>query len=287
MMKIGLLGGDQREEILISLLEEKGYKVNVLKTLPCKNKDIQCFTEMEKVVKDCSLVVAPMSSTDEDGYLKHTFVEDEVKLDSNFAEMLDQDTLFMIGIARPVVKDILLEERIRYIEMAKLKDIAILNAIPTAEGAIKEAIDKTDYTLFNSKILIAGLGKVGLTLAWRLKALGAETYAVTRDKGVIARGRDLGLRMVSYDNLANFLPEMNILFNTVPALIFDESYISLMKKSATIIDLASSPGGTDFSAAEKRGINAFQSLGLPGKVAPKTSAEIMAEVIEENVNSLN
>ena len=48
-----------------------------------------------------------------------------------------------------------------------------------------------------------------------------------------------------------------------------------------IIDLASKPGGTDFRYAEKRGIKAILTPGLPGIVAPKTAGQILANVLAE------
>jgi dipicolinate synthase subunit A len=48
-----------------------------------------------------------------------------------------------------------------------------------------------------------------------------------------------------------------------------------------IIDLASKPGGTDFRYAEKRGIKAILTPGLPGIVAPKSAGVILANVLTQ------
>ena len=55
--------------------------------------------------------------------------------------------------------------------------------------------------------------------------------------------------------------------------------LELLDKSAIVIDLASEPCGTDFSAAEELGITAKKALGLPGKFAPKTAGEILKETV--------
>ena len=49
--------------------------------------------------------------------------------------------------------------------------------------------------------------------------------------------------------------------------------------NALIIDLASAPGGVDFDSARRMGITAIHALSLPGKVAPKTSGEIIKNTI--------
>ena len=214
-------------------------------------------------------------------YLKNTFVEKKIQLNEGFFNLLKKDTLFMIGFANPKLKRLMEEKGMNYLELARLDELAILNAIPTAEGAIKIAIEETDITLYASKILVYGLGKVGLTLAWRLKALGADTYGVTRNRAAIARGKDLGIKMLNYASLNKYLPDMDILFNTAPALLIDKEAIALLKEEAVIIDLASAPGGTDFSAARERGIKAILAPGLPGKIAPVSAGRILANLIPE------
>lgn len=273
---------------MIQFLAEKNYTLRILSqddisTLN-KHKNITFFDNIKKVVSDVETVLTPMSSTDEQGFLESTFINQKIKLDNDFFELLNKNTLFITGITRPKVKKILDKKKIKYIELARLKNVAILNAIPTAEGAIQTAIEETNFTLFNSNILILGLGKVGLTLAWRLKALGANVFAATRDKSAIARGKDLGLKMISYNNLESYLKKIDIIFNTVPAMILTKKRISRLKKDVLIIDLASDPGGTDFKAARKKGVKALLSLGIPGKTAPKTAAKILADVIPDLIS---
>ena len=51
--------------------------------------------------------------------------------------------------------------------------VQVLNAAITAEGAIGEAIRTSDRTLWDSRVLILGYGRIGRALASRLRALGA------------------------------------------------------------------------------------------------------------------
>ncbi len=57
-----------------------------------------------------------------------------------------------------------------------------------------------------------------------------------------------------------------------------------VSQEVTIIDIASSPGGVDYSATKEVGINATLCLGLPGKYSPKTSGEILVNAIENIIN---
>ena len=52
------------------------------------------------------------------------------------------------------------------------------------------------------------------------------------------------------------------------------------------IDLASKPGGIDFDAAAELGIKAIWALGLPGKTAPVTAGEIIAETVIDIITEM-
>jgi len=72
---------------------------------------------------------------------------------------------------------------------------------------------------------------------------------------------------------------MDIVFNTVPAMVLDRDLLFKLNKEALIIDLASKPGGVDFLAAEELGIKTIHALGLPGKTAPVSAARIIKDTI--------
>lgn len=278
--KIAIIGGDNREKKLTGLLAQKGYQVNVLADEPfLEHERITYYTTVKSAIKGTDVVIAPVSGVDDRGFLKSSFVQKQVRLDENFFELFSTGTLFMIGVVNDYLKKYLMSKDIKHVELGSRDDFAILNAIPTAEGAIKIAIEETPFTLYDSNILVLGLGRVGKTLAWRLKLLGAEVYAATRSKKAIARGKDLGFNMIGYRNLSLLLPRMNIIFNTVPALVLNEELIKHVSSETLIIDLASSPGGTDFEAAKKRNITALLALGLPGKVAPESAGKILGEIV--------
>ena len=279
-MKIAILGGDKREKIMSELLYKKGYEIIILSDIIFSNKDIKFYKDYKNVIKDAELIYLPLSGVDENNCVKSTFTTEEVKLDNKFISDISEKSMVLIGVNNDSIKKMFAENNISYIEMNKLADLAILNAIPTAEGAIKIAIEKTPYTIFESEILITGLGKVGMTLAWRLKALGANVYVATRDKKAISRGRDFGFKMIDYTDLEKYLAKINIIYNTVPAKIITERYLRLLTEDTLIVDLASSPGGVDFETAKELGIEAFLAPGLPGKIAPETAAKILADKVD-------
>ncbi|MDR2360256.1 MAG: dipicolinic acid synthetase [Oscillospiraceae bacterium] len=156
------------------------------------------------------------------------------------------------------------------------EELDILNAAATAEGAIELASRETDITLWRSRVLILGYGRVGSTLANRLKGLGAYVSVYARNNSDKARIEVCGYRNA---DMSGGLNGYDIIINTVPARIVNRGELSRMRSGVLLIDLASVPGGVDFRAADELGIRALHALGLPGKVAPRTSAELIRDTI--------
>ena len=54
-----------------------------------------------------------------------------------------------------------------------------------------------------------------------------------------------------------------VIFNTVPALVLDETVLKGLPQESLVIDLASRPGGTDFEAAKRLRTRVVWALSLP------------------------
>jgi dipicolinate synthase subunit A len=143
-----------------------------------------------------------------------------------------------------------------------------------------EAIKSSDINLHKSNCLILGYGRCGKVLADKLKGLGAYTTIAARNVDALACAHAAGLSTVRLCDIKSFLPSFSYIFNTIPALIMDQECLKLVSKDVVIIDIASAPGGVDYVYALNNGISAKLCLGLPGKVAPRASADILVTEIE-------
>ncbi len=158
-------------------------------------------------------------------------------------------------------------------------DFAILNAIPTVEGAIQRAMEKTAHTLSGSSALVIGYGRIGKLLAQRLTAMGVVVTVSARKAEDFAWIRAFGLRALNTLQLQGKLSGFDLIFNTVPHLTLPYMRLVEVKLDCLILDLASPPGGVDFKAAEKIGIQVDWVLSLPGKVAPESAALYMRDTL--------
>jgi len=73
--------------------------------------------------------------------------------------------------------------------------------------------------------------------------------------------------------------DFDVVFNTVPSMIFDRNILGGMDKNTLFIDLASRPGGIDFTAAAELELKTVWALSLPGRVAPKSAGQIIKSTL--------
>ncbi|MNP11181.1 Dipicolinate synthase subunit A [compost metagenome] len=179
------------------------------------------------------------------------------------------------------MKDILKQRNVSYYDLLDLEEVAILNAIPTAEGAIATAMEITDFTLNGSNVLIMGYGRIGKILSKMLSGIGSNVYCEARGEKDIAMIRAMGYNAVRLKDLDELLPKIDVIFNTIPIPLINEDRLKLLKKECSIIDLASPPGGVDFPKAKELGVNVVWALSLPAKVAPISAAAYLKETIDK------
>ena len=239
--------------------------------IPLEMNDMKTDT-MQKHCYDC--VVLPVIPLDENGMLNTPYSSSELRPEY-IRDMLREGGTVFVGKA---------DERLRSIfsgfgiyEYLNREELSLKNAVPTAEGAVQIALEELPVTINGLRVLIVGLGRIGTALAAVLKGFGADVTAAVRSERGTAKARIAGIRHISSLNIDG---SYDLVFNTVPELIFDRGSLTQFSDTTLFIDLASKPGGIDFEAARELGIKAVWALGLPGKTAPVTAGEIIAETIE-------
>lgn len=278
-IRLAIVGGDDREVYLIPELKKKGaYIIGVGFEKAPQTPGLTICSSLLEAVRQADVVIFPMFGTDERGMVKAKYAQSPIILDTEVLQAIPPRTPLFIGWARPVIKSAAKINGIRIVETANLDEVAILNSIPSAEGAIQMAMENTTITIHGSESLIIGLGRCGWTLARTLKGMGANVTGVARKPADLARAVEMGIKAVHSSDLDKVVGNAEIIFNTAPQLILDRSMLEKVSKDVVIVDLASIPGGTDFDYAQMQGIKAMLAPGLPGIVAPKSAGRILAQV---------
>lgn len=282
---ISVVGGDLRQLTLARLLSEDGY--NVL-TFGFENSDIAGSvnnTDDLNKIFDADIIILPVPVSFDNVYLNTPFSDKKIKLDE-FADKLNPISPVLGGRISKELGNRLDSRSVKYCDYMKRDELAIKNAVPTAEGAINIAISETPITIHNSNCLVLGYGKVGKLLARSLYGLGAITYVAARKYADLALIEGHGYHPLSMNEASNRIGQFDIIFNTVPALILNRDILSRVSEDALIIDLASKPGGVDFDAAAELNKRVIWALSLPGKVAPITAGHIIKDTITNIIHEM-
>lgn len=279
-IKIAVLGGDDRELILTNELVKMGATV-VVAGFPKDKVGPGAFVvyTVEEACKDAEVIILPLPGTSPDGVIRAVYAEGSLKLTEKAISSIAKNALVLIGSARPFLKEWAQTYEFNLIEVIDMDEIAILNSIPTAEGAIQIAMEETQITIHGSRTCVIGFGRVAITLARLLKAMGSDVTVVARNPGQLARAYEMGCKRAGFSDLREIMSDIDIVFNTIPAMVIDRETLKYANSDVLIIDLASQPGGTDFEAANAYGLKAILAPGLPGKVAPVYAGKILADVI--------
>lgn len=272
---ICVIGGDKRQIYMGMSFIRDGYNVIFYGLDKCGIVE-EDYSSLRHAVKKSDCVVLPMPLTKDGEHIFTPLTDELIKLDDDFCSIIKDKPIFCTN-SRLLRKtsDYSNAEIYDYLER---EELAVHNAVPTAEGAIEIAMRNYQSTINSSNCLVAGYGRIGKVLSRLLAALGANVTVSARKLNDLTWIRLNGHNPINTSDIPSS-GRYDIIFNTVPSMIFDKKTLAKVAKDALVIDLASAPGGVDFVAAESMGINAIQALSLPGKVAPVTAGEIIKDTI--------
>ncbi|WP_341474368.1 dipicolinate synthase subunit DpsA [Heliorestis acidaminivorans] len=277
-ISLAVIGGDKRDQILVQRLVELGAQINVI-GLPVDDCDqVSIKNHLSHALTDVSALILPMPGIDPQGRVYAPLYDKKLYLNNEELQALPSGCPIFVGVARPKLREMAEKRGAEIIEVAEMDEFAILNSVPSAEGAIQMAMEGLPITIHGSRSIIIGFGRLAITLTRMLMGLGSQVTVIARDPVARARAWEMGAKALPMESLPEALAEGDFIYNTIPAMILDQKMINLVNPEGMIIDLATAPGGTDFETARQKGIKAELAPGLPGKVAPKTAGKLVAKV---------
>ncbi|MDE6156452.1 MAG: NAD(P)-binding domain-containing protein [Eubacterium sp.] len=162
----------------------------------------------------------------------------------------------------------------------KIKAFLLENAFLTSEGAIALYKENSNMSIYNSKVLITGYGRIAQALHKALTALGADVTICSRSKESIALSIFNGAKHIGFDEL-KVKNNYDIVFNTVPHIIFTKPELDALDDDVTLIDLASFPGGVDTLYASSKGIKLIDGKRLPSRYSKKSAGYLIGKTVHQ------
>lgn len=279
-VKIGIIGGDARQSMIGKRLSEYGYEVAVWGVKDFSSGEAVRCVDWKSAVEKSRAVILPFPAFPDGKYIIESNGGAESITLSQIISSMAKDSILFAGRMDDVVIRTAEYHGIKTIDFFDDEILQIKNAVPTAEAAIEIALREMPITLYGARTVVCGYGRIGKILSRLLNSFGAKVYVSARNDADLACIEIDGNHAVRYgDQFLEIIEKTDVLFNTVPTKIIDNDIIEKMSACRLIIDLASKDGGVDFNAASEKGIKSIHALALPGKTAPVSAGEIIAECI--------
>lgn len=283
--KFIVLGGDNRQYYMVEQLHRLGYPVAVY-GLDMKQLSPVIYeaSSIKEAMSFGNIVIGPVPFSKNGCELCSESSLSDLNISSILNLLTENHRLYGGCLSKSIV-EYCGEKHIPYMDFLNLEEVSIANAVATAEGTILEAIQRSPLTLHQSNCLIFGFGRCARILADKLKGLNARVTISARSKEALSMAAAYGFDTYPLADINKYLTKFGFIFNTIPSLIMDAASLSYVQKDVTIIDIASAPGGINYDYCEQMHLNASLCLGLPGKYAPKTSAEILTNALLSDISS--
>ena len=271
-----IIGGDKRQLYCARSLANDGYEVilgGFDKVLSMHGVKLM---KAKEAAMAAEVIILPLPSVNKEGSIPAYFSDENLNL-KELAPFLSGKRVFCsmkdkVLQSAPTLNPSLLSD------YYSREDFVLSNAYVTAEGAVKIAMERFEGTLNGAKILVCGYGRIGKALTRILSAFCPRLTVSARKSEDLAAIRMWGAKAVRTDELYKE-SGFDIIFSTVPALVFRPELLAKIASDAVVIDLASQPGSVDFEAADRLEIDYIHALSLPGKSSPKTAGEIIKDTV--------
>ena len=266
-MCYGVIGGDRRQAELARLLRSDGKQV-VEYGFPGASGSLEQALKSEVV-----LLPLPLCRTE--GVLN---CGGEPIFTRDLFACFDSNQKILAGQVKEAQHREAAEQGIRVTDYFAREELTIANAAITAEAAIQVAMENLDRALLGLPCLVLGFGRIGKLLSHRLHGMGALVTAAARRSEDLAWIRAYGYRALKMNELDGKISDFALVYNTAPSLVLNDSLVKQLPGACLCIDLASQPG-IDREAAGGRGLRLVWARSLPGRMAPRSAAEVIRDAV--------
>ncbi len=278
-MKFLVAGGDSRQTYLAQRLAREKAKVFTY-GLDSANKAQRCtvLTELSQMAEQADVLVLPLVSSADGKSATAPFLDQDIPF-AALADCLKAGALVVGGRISEQTAEFFESRGFAVADYFLREELMVKNCIPTAEGALQIAMEELPITISGARVLITGFGRVARATARIFTAVDAQVTVCARKYADLAWAELYGFVPMHISQIGEKISKFDLVINTIPAMVLNHGILAKLDKKSLVIDLASKPGGVDFETARQLDLKAIWALSLPGKVAPVTSGEIIAETV--------
>src|SRR4051812_18737382 len=268
---IGMLGGDKREQEIARRAAATGAEVRA-HGFPWPEQGIDGIQHLDDpaaVLKGARFALFPIPGISASGALFAPAAPAPIVPNRAMLARMAPRAHIILGWADTNLKAHAEALSIKLHEYEWDRSLMLQRTPAIIEGLLKIVIENTAITIHNANACVVGQGTIGAVLTRYLVALGAHTHIAARNPEQRAAAFVAGATPHTLEELPELAPRLDFIFSTVPTRVVGEDVLSRLLNSALVVDLAAPPGGVDFDAAKRLGLNAIWGRGL-GSRAPVT-----------------
>ena len=280
-----VVGGDKRNIELSRMLCGQGHNVKLFGFVNYERETPMQCKNLYEAVSDADCIIGPIPCAHNCDALNAPFHNAPIYVEDLF-RLVKPHQRFLAGMIKPELLEAANKYNIHMIDMLNREELLVRNAIPTAEGAIKIAIEETNITLHGNRMMVIGYGRIGKVLSMMLRGMGAKVMAVVNSEEAAAQAESGGASVIPFPEMEGKLKQADVIFNTVPEILLDKSNMRHIRKNTLIIDLASPPYGVEVNDSRDFGLKVLYTNSLPGKIAPVTTASYILGTVGSILSEL-
>ena len=269
---VAVIGGDRRMLEHVRQARKMGSTVKHYGSVPGAEEAAQepASRSLAEAIQDARLISCPIPGIATDDSLYAPYSKENLFLTSDVLEGAAPDALLFSGLVTSQLEEWAKGTNVTPIGYGFDDPLAILHAVPTAEGALKFAIENTDETVLGLSTLCIGLGRVGISVVQAFEGLKAKVTLAARNPSQLARAWAMNTRAIHLRELPSEIGQFPLIVNSTSSLVLTRDLLERTDENVVIIDLCSPPGGVDFDAARELERKVIWARGQAG-TAPRTA----------------
>jgi dipicolinate synthase subunit A len=288
---VAVLGGDVRMLEHMRLARLAGAKVQHYGSIPGAEEAAgrpQAAT-LADAVKGARIISCPIPGLGADDELYAKFTTEKLRLTDEVLEGAAPGAMLLTCYSTPRMDEWANAASVKIIPYGEDDALSILHAVPTAEGAIRIAIENTDDTLLGMNVLCVGLGRVGISVAQAFEGMKSRVSVAARNPAQLARAWAMNANPIELRELKSHIGNFGLIVSSTSGRVLEKELIALTRPDVVIIDLCSPPGSVDLEAAKALGRKAIWARAQAGR-APRRAGydewQVMMRIVREHTPEL-
>lgn len=284
---VAVVGGDIRMLEHMRLARSAGAKVQHYGSVPGANEvagEPQAAS-LADAVKGARIISCPIPGLGDDDELYAKYTSEKLRLTTDVLKGAASNAMLLTCYSTPHMDEWANDASVKIIPYGDDDALSVLHAVPTAEGAIKIAIENTDDTLLGMDVLCIGFGRVGISVAQAFESMKSRVSLAARDPAQLARAWAMNAYPIELRDLSNHIGKFGLIVSSTSGRVLGQELLARTRPDAVIIDLCSPPGSVDFDAAKALGRKVIWARGQAGR-APRRAGQDEWQVLMRIVREL-